>query len=109
MKEEEVNWCEAELNRLAELAIHHDFCKGITKGILINTFENEPKDKYPLKLLVTDNTSNINTIKPKDEIKFDADFNVVFNDGTEKTIEECSIKEMDEIADIVRKKKYKMS
>lgn len=108
MKEEVSNWAEAELNRLAKLAYRHNCCVCVTKDMLIKTFENYPKDKYQLKMLITDDTSDINTISPKDEIKFDADFNVVFNDGTKKTIEECFSEELDEIINIVREKKYKM-
>ena len=83
---------EAELTKILEKQAYHNTCVSFACDALIKAFNNGTIQN------IVDNSLKIKSIIRKGKYEF----NIVFKNGIKKTIEECSVEELEEIEHEVR-------
>lgn len=78
---------EAELTKILEKQAYHNTCVSFACDALVEAFNNSAIQN------IVDNSLKIKSIIRKGKYEF----NIVFRNGIEKDIEECSVEELEEI------------
>ena len=93
-KEETVFDAEAELTKILEKQAYHNTCVSFACDALVKAFNNGAIQN------IVDNSLKIKSIIRKGKYEF----NIVFRNGFEKDLEECSVEELEEIEHEVRER-----